>query len=391
MDNNIFIKNSIFKSKDNILMIIGMVIFLCILFHVINSSLILIKTFSDYKTKNIDNRQLIAFNFNTKNNEADIKDITHVTQVSLYGYGNTVISTDKYNTIELIGINNKELSNIKISSGERKIGDGNIICPEEFITMDDSDNAEIRYYTYSSKNIINTSFNAIINYYEAEDTRVIVKDTMKKNLIISGTYNSKEYMNNNNVCYSSIDDMKEIMDFMSGNSIQTNTYSVIVDSIDNLAYVKEELESKGYSVKYKTSVDVFTITLLITIISIIIILILFIISLIINHSIRRDIINKQKEISLFKAIGYSNKQVLKIYKLEYGIIFIISFVISIIFSITTFLVIKNTVANLFELKIFTIKIHSLSIIVLIIVGLIYSEYIVIKNINKILLRDRIEI
>jgi CBS domain-containing protein len=383
MHDNLLFKYSIKKSKDNLLLIIGMILFLTIVFLVINFSLIILDYFKDYMTRNIDNRELIVYRLNTGEN---INDIDHVTQVSLFSYSHIVFDTDKYNTIELIGLDDKELFNIRINGGGKNIGEGKIICPSEFIPYSDSNSSNNIYH---SDEIINKSFNGMFDYYEMTDAGPRIVDTMTKRFSVVGTYDSKEYMNNNNVCYSSIDDIKEVMNFMTGNNVKDNIYAVIVDNINNLEKVKAELEKRGFNVNYKVNNDITTISILITTIIVIIASIFFMISIIINHSIKRDMIEKHKEILLYRAIGYSDRQILKVYNIEYDTVFIISTISSIVSSLIIFIVLKNTINNIFEFKLLSFNVHVISIIIVILIGLLYSKFIVNKNIKRILSENRI--
>lgn len=391
MKENVFIKNSILKTKSNILMIIIIGFLLTMLFYIVNSSLIVINYINDYKTKSISKRELIAYKISTDATIDDIQKINNVSEVVNFNYSHISLLTDESNNIELIGINDNELTKINIIKGNKNIGNGNIICPVEFIPISENDSQKnnISSVTYNGNDLIDSTFIGVFNRYKLVDGIPVVEDTLNKKFKIIGTYNSKEYMNSNNTCYSSTEDIEEAFKFLSNNKEKENAYAVIVDKIDNLNNVKEQLESLGFNVSYKVNSDVATITMLLIIVIILFIGIVFVIGITIKHNIKRDISNKEKEMLLYKAIGYNNKKILGVYNSEYLVIFITSIIISILSSICSFIILKMCLSNNLEFKILDIVIHPLSIVVVIIIGLLYTKLILKKSIKKVIANSRI--
>lgn len=395
MISNKISKINILKNKQNTIMLIILLLLLVLLFYIINSSIIVINYLHDYNTKNIDNRSLLVNSFDSEINSKTFDGIEHITEAIPLNYSYTVVNSDKYSSVYLYSINDKELSNIDVLKGTKNIGNGNIICPVDYIPIDDfgGENVNISDKIYNTDNLIGSTFIGTSNKYMFTDAEPKIVDKMDTIFTIIGNYDSKKYLRYNNVCFASYEDVKKIKDYsvsVNGN-IDESTYLIVVDNLKNIDYVKKEIEKKGFYATNKIMKDYTVVVFLVSVAILIIITVIFVISVSIKYNINRDITNKEKEILLYKSIGYSSKNILEQYQLDYLIIFLISTTLSIIFSTLIFLPLKSYLNNYTIFRMMNLDINIISIVVTIVVGIFLTELLLKNSIRKILNQKKINL
>ncbi len=395
-DSKIFIIKNTLKNKKNRFLMIVLSILLVLLVSILIFNHSLLNYMHDFKTKNISNRTLTAYNYYLEDlNVDEIKKIAHVTDVIPNFYNSIQIKDDEFPSFELQAIGDEELNRLELVSGSKNLEKGNIICPVNFVPIE---NANLRI-DVSSKDIVNAydwigkKFNVTFNKTDAINEEVIILDTTQRDYQIIGTYQSEDYIMDNNICFTSVDTIKDIRDFLyiynPGEEVD-NYYDVIVDDVSNIQEVKDELQASNIVAKENIVLD-YSLLAIIGVISVG--LLTFAIAMIIitiNLNLKRDLKNKEKEILIYRSIGYEKKAIKQIYLLQYLLIFLISSLISfsIIFILT--IILKNYLMKLMMFRLIPLVFNYIEVIILVLVGILLPIMIVNSQINKILTTSKIK-
>jgi len=237
------------------------------------------------------------------------------------------------NSISLIGVPNKYISTIY---GTNDFNDSHsLICPSRFYFGEDPEeyNHEFMKNIKEGKDYLNRTLSINSINYQEEYQVVGIYDV--------SNYSFGEY----NVCFTSQSNIKEIHtkeeeyykqecekdSFSCVDSTDNNGGVVLVDQLDNIESVTEAIESKGYYtsvvMEYNTE-GIKTLNEILLTISIIV-------------SSNKFIQYNKKNNLIYKALGYSNKVLIKINYLENIIRSIISFLITILLIILLYVLIMN--------------------------------------------------
>lgn len=184
-------------------------------------------------------------------------------------------------------------------------------------------------------------------------------------------------------CFTSLENLERLARYTDYNedvNYSLSTINVIVDNINNKEYVKEELAKMGFESYDKVEIDYDGIRNVEIIFFIVLIIMLIIVYLAINLHLKRNIGSKKKEILLYKSIGYSNKDIFKIYGYEYSLIFIFSVIFSYLINILETFVISNILIITEYFELLNYKINIFSMLIIIPIGFIL---IVMFSLNKI--------
>lgn len=190
----------------------------------------------------------------------EIMKINHVIDTFSSNYWSTVIKSSFENdnldgTMTLLHGTSKVVP--KIVSG-RNIKDnetGVAVCPIKFYPNTDPDKVKEEYVIDGEK-ILNTSFTIEYHDYDKRidptnqmKMELLVKNTYTKEFKVVGLYDSDKAQNDNGTCYISAEDLNEIIDKETSVEKPNSGFpgiQIIVDDEDNVDYVKDQLEKRGY-------------------------------------------------------------------------------------------------------------------------------------------------
>lgn len=320
------------------------------------------------------NRTLMVQSKLTEDEKNKIKYIDHVISIYSQPVFSYVISTDEYEEIVLIGAQNDNLP--EIIYGDNNLDNYRLICPENFVPKSNPnyDMNVSKKDIIKSKDLIGSKFSTVLENRVMVGLKPETIGTWKKQFTIGGVYSSEKYMLDNNMCFVSGDVINEIHSFFyedePDNSFLSNY--VLVDNFKNLQDVKKELNDLGYMVEEMTMLDYEMIGIILTISIIIIAVSLFLIYIIVNFNIKREIVHKEKEMLLYRSLGFTKKDVLKISLLDNYTIFIIATIFSLFISLILSLVIKSRLSNIILFNLVEIKFGILEVLIVALVGLGYS-------------------
>ena len=252
-----------------------------------------------------------------------------------------VISEDEYRLT--VKTNNDEYINlygvpndfIKVNKGELLTDDEVIICPETFYLGLEPENYNKEFVSklHDGSNYLGEIFTFIINEHELDYTVVGIFDNDK--------YTYGEY----NTCFTSITNMHKLIETELENcedcyiSEDSNVY-VIVDHVNDKDEIAKKIGSK-YSVDEIIQINTPTITFILsTFLAVTAIILIFV--FIILFILTKKFMTYNKESNLiYKAMGYSNKVLVRVNYLENLILVVFSFIISMIIVIIIYFIILN--------------------------------------------------
>ncbi len=394
-DSKLFMIKNTFKSKRNIFLILVLSFLLIILLSVLIFNHTILNYMNNYKTKNIDNRTLIAYRYNLeKINANEIEKINHVTDIIPNMYNSINIKSDEFSNIVLQAIGTEELNRLNIVSGSKELENGSIICPVNFVPIA---NANMRT-DVNNENIINANnligkrFNVTLKKEQFINHEVNLLDSKQKNFQIIGTYLSENYVMDNNLCFTSVETIKDIVDFISiEDSGRINeSYNVIVDNIDNIEEVKNEIKNLNIEVKEKIVLDFSTIAIVGVISVSILIFAISMIIITIHLNIKRDLSNKVQEILLYRSLGFEKKSIKQMFLLQYFLIFFISSIIALVVLLIVFNILKSYLENFMLFRLIPLVFNYIEYIIIITVGIVLPNMITNNQINKILATNKIK-
>lgn len=396
-DFKLFMIRDTFKSKRNILLILVLSFLQIILLSVLIFNHTILNYMNNYKTKNIDNCTLITNKYNLETIDAsELGKINHITDIIPNKYNSIIIESDEFPNIVLQAIGTKELNRINIRKGDRQLENGSLICPINFVpianvnTRTDINNKSI----INANNLIGKNFNVPLNKIEFNGNEKTLLDSKEKAFQIVGTYSSEDYMMDNNMCFTSTETIKDIVDFITveNSASSNNAYNIVVDNIDNIEEVKNAIKEldKDIDAREKVVLDFSTIAIIIFVSVSILIFTISMIIITIRLNIKRDISNKEQEILLYRSLGYEKKSIKKMYLLQYLLIFTISSIIALAISLITFIILKSYLKNIMLFRLFSLIFNYIEYIVIIIIGIILPNLIINNQINKILATNKIK-
>ncbi len=394
---------NIIRNKKNILLILIFSLLLILLFL----DLTFIKnaySYIDYSTNtNIAFRTFTASKDNTTIAEVTkkIKELDNVAEVydSFYRTSIQVESDLKFNELNgnlqlIYGTENITPPSIKGKS-IKDLKSGEMICPIDFYPNSLSDGFNIDdSKIVAPEESLNNEFNVYYSIFKYEEGSLdIIEESATKRFKIVGLYDSKLVMNENNTCYITAQDIKEMGVNQSLNNSDTDdsnyvSIDIVVDKVKNLNKVRNKVASLGYYVSkeanaYFDTKEINSIFLLAYSFFLIIIGVIFFMYVSYLHKKAKSESNLW---GILRACGYTMNDILKKEIVEIVIILFVSFIISsIIFSTIFSLVIKDyfkyTTYSGFYVK-NSILFLFLSFIILLFILIFIEKFIVRKTIDK---------
>ena len=386
-------KNKRFQKRKIIFSII-ITIILILLFLIITFNHTIFNYIYNINHYNYFNRILIVDDLIKENDYKTLKNNKHILSIDKQKVTSFVINNDEFEQIVLFPINENSIPNI--IDGKGNLSKGKIICPKKFVPKA---NVSIDFgittdYMIDGSKLINKPFNVIIQKRILEDSKVITSNSLKKEFTISGIYDSQKYMMDNNICFSSYEDFNEIYNFLYSdqkyNSINTST-RILIDNFKNVNSISKELKKIGYDSRPLSVLDYNNVYMILTISILTISIFLILIYIIIRFNIKRELLDKEQEITLYKSIGYSKKNIQKIYSFEYISLCFISTIIALFFSILILLIFKFFIRNIVIFQLLKIKFNILEPLIILIFGTLYPLLLTKKIINKTLNKNEIKL
>ena len=250
--------------------------------------------------------------------------------------------------------------NYKVTNGRDILNANEIVCSSKFypnILHDPNDIINLNDYIGKK---INISYSK--RYFpKSGDTKIL--ETYNEQYTLVGTYNIDELLNDLYVCFINNNEVIKINDLVKPvyedkvaeeNSIKMKNIILLVDKYENVDNVLQKISNLGYDAqkKYELDTEIYDLShkILKYVTSIITIISLFIVYLFI-----KNIINENKSnIKLYRLIGYDNKNIKKIFIIEYLFLTFIVFILHLGLMIvlkSIAIQILNNYPDLFVLKI----------------------------------------
>ncbi len=281
--------------------------------------------------------------------------VNHVIDAYEGGYKEAFVESSFKNkridgNITLLRGTSKTLPDIIKGDGFNDENSGVAICPEKFIPISDLALASKKDIINANKIIGDTFF---IKYYSynKEGKKIIKNDEYTKEFKIIGTYDNSKIFNENNSCYISSNDLKEIIEkqrihekINNSNITVTNSINVVIDNTNNVNKVIKDIKKLGFEVsEINAKVDMKDINNLNTIIIFTLVITIFIVIIISRFYIKDNNYIKVNKIMSLNLTVY---------------------LLGLISSFVILYLVKNNIAELFkfDLIIGGIKIYFLSVI-----------------------------
>ena len=318
-----------------------------------------------FRTLSVNQRESIDYieeNEQLRNDLTDLLNVEHVVDVYEGKYRETIITESNLasenldGTVTLLrGIQNT-LPTIVAGRSFEEGESGVAICPVSFFPTSDSLLVN-RKHIIDGKTRLGTTFTVKYhNYLKNNKTGELIEEkTFSKEFKIIGLYDVSERFNNSNTCYIPAQDINEIVNTKSSwekeqynsNIKILHNLEVVVDSIDNVDYVANQIETLGFNISgYVSSIDINYINA----IRVVIILVLFVTLLtviVIVRSYTKKIINsEEKNIAILRVSGYSRKIICNIYALKSLINNFLIYIVGTTISIIIFLILKYNIPYL---------------------------------------------
>lgn len=384
------IKN-IFRNKKNINLILIFALLLFLLFI----DAFIFKNFFDFYDSSIRRmagfRTLNVTSLDKTNSEAikEIKKISHVEDAyeSIYERANLFSNINDNNADGWIGLNyNIKSATPKTIKGKKieELKPGELVCPYEFYPNAIPGNPlEIETNKFlNAESTLNREIIVTYSPFSEKEEKEIYTKTMK----IVGLYDETISREGINVCYASLDDIKDIVD--TKYSLFTDySYSlrVVIDKEKNINEVRRKIQDTGrYIVENETSasIDIGYVGTLFTLITIVAIIIITSIIIITINYIKKKLKDESKYLGILRACGYTKKQVITQIIIENTIILSISFIISIFIFYTLFTILNKIIFKYFKYIGFYINNNLILTIVIFIFLLVILETTNYMLINK---------
>ena len=325
----------------------------------------------------------------------ELLSIEHILDVYNSKYNSKIVessfkSSKLDGTIEFLYGTATTYPNIVLGRGFKE-GDSKVaICPQNFYPDESVYQLKLKEENFISEDsLLNKKFT--IKYYEmnfdSDNNNLVTGREYNEDYEIIGLYDNKQIMNLNNQCYIMSDDIISIIDKVNPNNdmeFNNTNFYVLIDSVDNIDYVMNKIKNKNFiNVYQKNSIDENLVDMVdISYIVLITIVILTIIILDLAY-VKKIIINDSHIIGLLRAIGYDKKTLKKMYFIEFLIINIIAYLISIFLLVILFSILKTSLLSNMAYIGINLTISPLIFILNFIIIVCLSSFVTTININKV--------
>lgn len=344
--------NKIIRNKQNVyyipILILALLLLIVSLMISKNINLFIDKS----QNNNVGFRTLnIPPNYNEKDYGYELlKHTDNIVEIYSSKYSGTTLESNLKNKkvngkIGLFYGSKNTLPKVEIGTNLDEDSDGYAICPIQFFPDDRINDLKIDpKYILSPSESLNKEFEVYYNSYTLSGNSINIKKTYTKKFKIIGLYDNRKILNMNNECFISTNDIKQIMDTIYSGLDDDTLYShyAIVNELKNVNKTISFLEYKGFSdITPKLTIDkAFFNTILISSKTTMIIVSIIVIIVTSFYS-KKKMLNEEKNIGIYKALGFSNLNIFTIYLTEMVVINIFCFVMSYFIYILLFYYLKN--------------------------------------------------
>lgn len=392
------------RDKNNIFFVIILVILSVLLI----CSLTFKNNVENYINENINkNINFRTLSVSTKKDEEDsgkseLMNINHVEDVYSSAYSIVSVDsefvTDKLNgKIELMYLPKSTVIHTLIGTQFEEDATNVAIIPIEFYPDSSINDLQIdKGNIIDGESLIGKEI--VIEYYtkKIKDMSIINDKKITKTFTVVGVYDNKEMMNYNNQIFISQKDIDEIVkaripqsEDENIKSIQITDYNfkVVVDSTENIDYVKNEMIKKGFqNIENSVEIDESMLKTIEISCNIIALISVGTVCFIIILYIKKKMLRESTFIGILRTSGYVQKNIRINYIIEIISTCLMAYVIGIILSFMIYIILKNTIFIFFTYIGYTIKLFSKDIMggLIIIMGIstIISLYMINQKIKK---------
>lgn len=198
------------------------------------------------------------------------------------------------------------------------------------------------------ENLLNKYISIQYSKYDYSKTYPEKIETIEKKYKVIGVYDTNDNRGEINECYTSYEEVFKINNVVTEGMDSEGVYRpiiAIVDNSENVESVLKNLETNGYTGSLKATVNADLINIIniisLTITTVMLVLVFF--NIIINGF--KSINDRCKEIGILKAIGYKRKDILLLLSFETLLVGLISFILTVIFSIIVIAVMGTILEN----------------------------------------------
>lgn len=336
-------------------------------------------------TKNVASRSiLVPPNLNLEDKGMDeLSKIKHVEAVynSKYSMVSSIGSTFKNQYVDgavgLVYGSLKIQPRVIAGRGFEESDKGVAICPIDFYPDISAYNLNVsRNGLLNGNDLIGKTFT--INYINEES-----KEKLDETFKIIGVYDNKSVMKFNNECYVLSEDIIRIVEFVNPTKEDVDYATmVIVDSMDNLDYVKKQIMDipnfldENYQLKLASQIDTGLVNLLsVSCLVVILIILLVSIALTIAYT-RKKLLNEIKIIGVLRNFGYGKKTISKMYFSEIILTNLFSYIIGLIIFLVLLLVLTNYIFAGLLYSIIDINLSVFPIILALIISILPSVVVI---------------
>ena len=326
----------------------------------------------------------------------DIYDVNKESSIEVRVLPNQIIN--KNWTIELFGRSNSTLPKIVFGKNFQNENSNVAICPLRLLMTGVDDEYFISKKDYvDGKKLLGQTI--IIEYdeyfYKSALGKGEIINQYQESFKVVGLYDNTTFMSDD-ICFVHYSDIKRITETQNGNLEEYNTpsqyvtFNIAIDSNTNLSYIKEQLNdfAKNNNIAIDLIATITPDTELISsvttsvLVACTISLFLFLICFIIYTV--KNIESRKREIGLYKAMGYKNKQIYDIVLIEQFIITTLSFIMAIILLFFCVIIFKLIAKNYFYILLkFSINMPFLYFVVIYILIIILTYFISLLDLRKI--------
>ena len=218
------------------------------------------------------------------------------------------------------------------------------------------------------KSLIGKTFEIEYNSIKLDSYGVPHSDkTFSQIFNVVGIYKNSNAMEDANICYVSLDDVKYMKEVEG--DFGDSTSFIVVDDIKNINHVREELANRGYASDFKVILDSDFILSLVLICVLITVIFTITSSLIQVLYIKKRITDDTHNIGLLRSFGYTASDVKKKYLTESLLYIIMPYIIGNIIFIILTMIINHFIS--FSLSIYNLPLHfSILSLIITIIGMI---------------------
>lgn len=292
---------------------------------------------------NIRQKTIIVYNLEDGSSFSKLDNVSYVSNLEFYYLP---LETPNSEEINIIGVPDdyiEVVSGITLNETEESNA---LICPQKFYLGSNNDAYNEEYFNKlkDGDKFLNTKMTLMYIDKRDEYNPITIYNEEYK---IIGTYINEKYTYGKfNNCFTTIENIKKIystlVEYQKDICINSNKYIncddvgevnstiVVVKDVEKIDDTLKKIESMGYVANKMVETNTTGINFIKAVTTLIAIVTTFITFIILLISNNKFIIYNMKNNIIYKALGYDNKTLIKVNYLEFALLTLISFVLSII-------------------------------------------------------------